>query len=374
MTFVALFIGVVYLIIIAKLIVGFDKVTDFHLQDNGPKTQFSMVIPFRNEAQNLPKLLKSLGNLNYPESLFEIIFVNDESTDDSVSIIETYFSGKQVNFKVIPNHRSSNSPKKDAISTAIDSAKNEWIVTTDADCIVPKYWLDCFDSFIQTNNTNFIVGPVSYHHVTSFLDRFQLLDILSLQGATIGGFGIGKPFLCNGANLVYKKALFHTLNGFEGNNGIASGDDIFMLEKATKTGLDHVHYLKSTRAMVTTTAEKSLKFLISQRIRWAAKTSKYSSYFSKITALSVFAMNAILVCLLLFWIMDIASLRTLGYLFTLKFCIDFLLIFKVSRFFEQEQYLSSYIPSSFLYPFFSVYVAVSSIFKGYKWKGRSYKK
>ena len=374
MTLAVLFIGVVYLIIIAKLIVGFDKVPDFHLQEQSPKTKFSIIIPFRNEAQNLPKLLKSLGDLNYPKLLFEILFVDDASTDDSVSIIENYFIGKSINYKVIPNQRNSQSPKKDAITSAIMLAKNEWILTTDADCIVPKYWLDCFDNFIQTNDTYFIVGPVSLQRIKSFLDRFQLLDILSLQGATIGGFGTGKPFLCNGANLAYKKTLFNTVNGFEGNNAIASGDDIFMLEKASKISLNQVHYLKTTSVIVTTTAEENFRFLVSQRIRWAAKTSSYSSYFSKITAFSVFAMNASLVCLLLFWAMDLAPLRTLVYLFTLKLCIDFLLIFKVSRFFEQEQYLGSYVPSSFLYPFFSVYVAVVSIFKGYKWKGRSYKK
>jgi hypothetical protein len=54
---------------------------------------------------------------------------------------------------------------------------------------------------------------------------------LSLQGATIGSFGIGKGFMCNGANLAYKKSLFQELNGFQGNDTIASGDDVFLLQK-----------------------------------------------------------------------------------------------------------------------------------------------
>ena len=57
---------------------------------------------------------------------------------------------------------------------------------------------------------------------------------MSLQGATIAGFALRNPFLCNGANMAYKKELFTNLHGFEGNNNLASGDDIFLLEKATK--------------------------------------------------------------------------------------------------------------------------------------------
>ena len=70
---------------------------------------------------------------------------------------------------------------------------------------LPKYWLDSFDEFIQQTHAICIAAPITYQTNPSFLNRFQALDILSLQGATIGGFGINKPFLCNGANFGYKK-------------------------------------------------------------------------------------------------------------------------------------------------------------------------
>ena len=86
--------------------------------------------------------------------------------------------------------------------------------------------------FSKVNNSVMMVGPVSYNILKhSFLENFQLLDFLSLQAATLGGFGIKKPFLCNGANLAYKKTVFTKLNGFQGNENIASGDDIFLFEK-----------------------------------------------------------------------------------------------------------------------------------------------
>jgi hypothetical protein len=74
-----------------------------------------------------------------------------------------------------------------------------------------------------------MIAGVTYDCKTAS-HHFQQLDLVSLQGATIGSFGIGKGFMCNGANLAYKKSLFQELNGFR-NDTIASGDDVFLLQK-----------------------------------------------------------------------------------------------------------------------------------------------
>ncbi len=239
---------------------------------------------------------------------------------------------------------------------------------------MPKYWLKSFDNFIQKNNTKLLVAPVCYFGIDTYLKRFQTLDFISLIGSTIGGFGIGKPFLCNGANMAYRKDLFIELKGFEGNMHISSGDDIFLLEKAIKQYPNDVHFLKTDLAIVKTKPQADLKSLISQRIRWAAKTSSYKNNFGKITGLLVLIMNASIICCLLFAFIGIISPKFLGYIFVVKISTDFLLIYKTARFLDQEEYLSTYLLSSFIYPFFSVYIATLSIFSGYKWKGNYYKK
>ena len=368
-------IVVLYLLVIGSIIYGFDKVPEFNIEEIDPKTNFSILIPFRNEAENLPMLLNSIVRLNYPKSKFEIIFVDDDSTDHSKSIINNHISNfNSLDSTVIPNVRLTKSPKKDAITSAIVLAKYDWIITSDADCQLQKFWLDAFDNYIQNNSPKLVVAPVTFSTTNSFFERFQLLDILSLQGATIGGFGLNRPFLCNGANLGYKKAFFNELNGFIGNSDIASGDDIFMLEKAVKQDKHHVHYIKSNHITVFTKAQNNFKSLKSQRIRWAAKTTNYRSTVAKLIGLVVLIMNALLVCLPLLYMLQIISLKSLVYTFAIKILIDFLLIYKSARFFNQEQVLPSYFISSLLYPFFSVYVAFVSVFKGYTWKGRAYAK
>ncbi|SDG90602.1 glycosyltransferase family 2 protein [Winogradskyella thalassocola] len=373
-----IFIIITYLFIIGWLSYGFDKVDDFRVQDLSPKTKFSVIVPFRNEAKNLPKLLDSISKLNYPKSMFEVILVDDDSEDGSASIIDRLIKDKSVDFAqldmlVITNKRASNSPKKDAITSAIKVSKYDWIVTTDADCILPKYWLDTFDECIKLKNSNCIVAPVTYHGKMTFLNRFQTLDFLSLQGATIGGFGIKKPLMCNGANFAYLKSLFISLRGFEGNDTIASGDDVFLLEKLTAYDAESVHYLKSSNAIVTTNPAENTKNLIQQRLRWASKTSQNKNWFTKLVGLVVLLGNLVCLGLLPAVYFNIITLKIALALFIIKGCIDFLLLFKTARFFKQDNLLVSYLFSSIIYPFFCVSIVFLSFFKSYEWKNRTFK-
>ncbi|MBC2844220.1 glycosyltransferase family 2 protein [Winogradskyella flava] len=378
---VAIIIMIIYLILIGSLTYGLDNVEEFKLQDIKSKTKFSILIPFRNEAHNLPRLLDSILKLNYPKDLFEVILVNDDSEDDSVDtinkILDTKSSKKdftRIDIKTIQNIRVSNSPKKDAITSAIKFSKHEWIITTDADCQLPKYWLETFDEYIQNKSLNCIVAPVTYSSNSTFLNRFQTLDMLSLQAATIGGFGLHKPFLCNGANFAYRKLTFNIVNGFDGNTAIASGDDIFLLEKFKTQDPKKVAYLRSLKATVYTQPVSGFQQLIQQRLRWASKTSHNPNLFSKLLGLIIFMAN--LVCVILFplVIFNLISSRIAIALLVIKFGIDFLLLFKIARFFKQENILLSFISSSLIYPFFNIFIVFFSLFKSYSWKGRTFRK
>ena len=380
MILISLVITITYLILIGSFVFGIDKIAVFKLEDIPSKTRFSIVIPFRNEAENLPDLLKSIDTLNYPKHLFEIIFVDDESEDNSVEIIQKVLDTSRLHqdtrtdISIISNKRKTNSPKKDAITSAIKKAKYDWIITTDADCQLPIFWLDSFDEYIQKNNAVCIAAPVAYHNDNSFLNQFQILDILSLQGATIGGFGINKPFLCNGANFAYKKSIFIEVNGFKDNTNIASGDDIFLLEKISKKQPKYVHYLKCEQVIIKTQPQPNWANLVSQRVRWAAKTSTYNNWFGKLTGLVVLLMNTLIVIGLILSIIGVLNFKILLYILVIKFNLDFFLIYKSASFFNQKNILKNYIFGFLIYPFFSVYIAFISSFSGYKWKGRDFKK
>jgi cellulose synthase/poly-beta-1,6-N-acetylglucosamine synthase-like glycosyltransferase len=365
-----------YVILIAFFIYGFDKIKSFETYHEQYTIRFSIIIPFRNEALNLPQLLDSITELSYFKNQYEIIFVNDDSSDNSVEIIQRHLSKTEISYAIINNQRKTNSPKKDAINIAIQKAQFEWILTTDADCVLPKNWLKQFGEFIHINNSKMVIGPVMYKSDNfSFLEHFQILDILSLQGATVGGFGIQKPFLCNGANLAYEKKTFIELNGFEGNTDIASGDDIFLFEKFQKVYPNQVNYLKSTSAIVMTHPVKTWKELIHQRMRWAAKSSSYNLWFGKFVGLIVLLTNLSLIISLfmMFAFRENSAYFLLSTL--LKIGMDSILIHQTSLFYRgKNKKIKGYAFGSILYPFFSVYIILKVLTSKYNWKGRSFKK
>ena len=356
----------IYILFIGQLIYGFNRMKRFSKKEFTPKTSFTIVVPFRNERENLPNLLHSISLLHYPKELVEIILVDDDS-EEVFSVQDLVFS-----LKVIKNDRKSNSPKKDAIETAIQVAKNDWIITTDADCLVQKNWLTTFNQYIQENEVEMVASGVCYVPKSGFLSAFQNLDFLSLQGATIGSFGIDKPFMCNGANFAYSKSFFKELNGFQGNETIASGDDVFLIQKAISVTPKKVGFLLAKESIVATKPVATWSELFQQRVRWASKSTGYSSVYGKLLALVVFGGNLAWIVSFLLWLTSILDQNILMLFVALKFLIDFILIYKTANFFESK--LQYVLASSLLYPFFSVSVAVYSLFGNYSWKGRNFRK
>lgn len=365
MIFFLLSIAIVYMMTISWLIYGFTKINQFEFIGLPPKTSFSIIVPFRNETENLPVLLESFSKLNYPTDLFEVILVDDES--------EKEFRWQNTDYRIqfLKNIRLSNSPKKDAITTAMEIVKSDWVVTTDADCVVHKNWLLALDNFIQLHHVSMIAGAVTYNYNNSFLHHFQQLDLASLQGATIGSFGIKKGFMCNGANFSYTKSFFKKLKGFEDNSAIASGDDVFLLQKALAKYPEKVAYLKSKNTIVTTQPVNDWKSLFYQRVRWASKTTSYQSVFGKRLGLLVFVMNFSCVYCLVLTFLGMFPYFFVGLYFLIKFGIDSVLIQQTNKFLTRHKIRYLFL-SSLWYPFFSTTVALYCLFGKYEWKGRRF--
>lgn len=372
----AVIITLLYLFTMLFLLYGFFQVPGAG-KISAPKTHFSIVIPYRDEADNLPRLFSSILKLEYPVEMFEILAVNDASQDHSEALWRKF--GKEnpeLQVHLLENVRRSGSPKKDAIEEAISVSQGEYIITTDADCELPENWLREMNTVLCRTNAAAVAAPVALKNGDSkmtFLRGFQELEILSLQAVTIGGFGVNIPLMCNGANFCYSKKAFYEVNGFEGNDEHAGGDDIFLLEKFYGKGLKTI-FLKSTSAIVRTNAAQNWSSLISQRIRWAAKAGGYQNPYSKGLGLLVFSMNFLLIIVAAGTAGKIFPVWLLSFMFLAKFNMDFIFILKSAQFFGRERTMKHYFLSSIFYPFFSSFVALSSFFKGFEWKGRKFKK
>lgn len=334
-------------------------------------TKFSVVVPFRDEAQNLPDLLESLQQLEYPQDAFELIFINDASSDASEKIINQWrLDNGGFATTLLGNLRLSASPKKDAITRAISIAKGDFIITTDADCMVPPTWLSLMDAFARKTNARMIAASVFVLPQKGFLNRFQQLDFLSLQATTLGTFTLGKPFMCNAANFAYQPSFFKQLGGFQGNDNFAGGDDVFLLQKAIETNAEQVGYLLHQGAVVKTKAMDNFSALIWQRVRWASKAKAYQAGVGEQLSVVVLSANVLLTLCFVGFVMGNISWPVFAILAALKWLPDVILLQKAAgkfRLSAPEMFLS--LP---FYPIFTCLVALCALSGKFSWKGRQF--
>ena len=168
-----------------------------------PQTSFTIIIPARNEAENIGALLQSIILQNYPSDKWEVLVIDDFSTDDTAQIVRE-IGDLHPNIQVLElakvlHGNQLNSYKKKAIETGIGMARNEWIVTTDADCLAGANWLSTYNAYIQENNPVFVSGPVAFTNDGSVLQSFQCIDFMALQGITAAAVSAGLHAMCNGA-------------------------------------------------------------------------------------------------------------------------------------------------------------------------------
>ncbi len=370
---------VVYAVLIAYYHSAWNKLPQFALSEKEASVLISVIIAARNEEKNIPQLLQSLQDQQYPKSLYEVIIIDDHSTDSTWTLLQEHsFADLPLKSLQLQDHIEENrviaSYKKKAIETGIHAAAGQLIVTTDADCRFDPRWLQTIAAFYQSHEAKFIAAPVTFYNQSSLLSVFQSLDFLTLQGITAASVYKRFHSMCNGANLAYEKAAFYEVNGFNDIDAIASGDDMLLMHKIFKQYPDKVYYLKNRHAIVTTEPAASWKQFFHQRIRWASKADKYDDKRIFWVLLLVYLLN---VCFLVgaiaaFWKSIWGFLVLL--LLLAKVLIEFPFVNSVAIFFGQQK-LMKYFP--FLQPLHIGYTIIAGWlgkFGHYDWKGRRIKK
>jgi len=340
------------------------------------QTFISIIIPCRNEENNIADLLDSILLQSYPIDLFEIIIVDDFSTDNTINIVERYENAaiKIISLKDYCTDGAINSYKKKAIEIGVAAAKGELIVTTDADCIVKKDWLKTISSFFEKHHPVMIVMPLVISHSSSFIQRFQSIDFMCLQGIT--GAAVFKNIhgMCNGANLAYSKKVFEELDGFKDINHIASGDDMMLMQKFSKKYSGGILYLKSEDVIVETIPTNTVREFLNQRIRWASKADKYQDKSLMPVLLIVYLLNLFTFVLLIDTLFFNNSYTMVVLIVLLsKTMVELFFLFPVAVFFNKQSSLWLF---PFLQPFHILYTIIAGWlgkFGTYTWKERRVK-
>jgi cellulose synthase/poly-beta-1,6-N-acetylglucosamine synthase-like glycosyltransferase len=375
--YIAIFLLLVYGILFQFYGTWWKAVPEFNEADMAaytPSLTISVIVPARNEEENIAACLHSICQQGYPSHLFQVIVVDDNSTDNTFQIANSiFYEGIQIICTKLDQADNHTAPKKRAIETGIAMASGSLLVTTDADCIAGPGWLQSIAAFHEQSKNIFIAAPVKIKDGTSLLSKFQALDFLTMQGITAAA--VYKRFhnMCNGANLAYERKVFYEVDGFTGIDNIASGDDMLLMNKVSKKYPLQLGFVKSSAAIVTTLPATNWKAFFQQRIRWASKATHYNQPGIFLVLLLVYLTNLFIFCFLLmaFWQKFAFILFVL--LCVAKFFMELFFVKDVAVFFRQ-QYLVPWL--LLLQPLHIIYIVIAGFlgqFKTYEWKGRKLK-
>lgn len=372
---IAILLTILYSLLILLYRRWFLELPTFQMKaEELPITRFSVIIPARNEAENIVRFLPSILEQRYPIELFDVTVINDHSTDETTLEIKQLQS-KYPNLQLLElsehlDDSAINAYKKKAIEIAIGKSKGDWIVTTDADCLANPEWLLQYDAFIQQEQPVFVAAPVMFFNTGSFISLFQVLDFLSLQGITAAAVSAGSHAMCNGANIAYQKKAFYDVEQFKGIDHIASGDDMLLMQKIKKQYPGKLGYLFNSKATIQTTAMPNWKSFFNQRIRWASKATSYQdkSIFWVLTLVFNYNFSLILIAICSFFVDD--GWYQLLWLLGMKTIVELSFMVPVARFFGLTNTLVWF---PIMQPFHIVYTVIAGWlgkFGSYQWKGR----
>jgi cellulose synthase/poly-beta-1,6-N-acetylglucosamine synthase-like glycosyltransferase len=252
--------------------------------------QFSVLVPFRNERENLPFLAEDLKKQTYPTSDFEVIFINDFSDDGGEIWLKEWIAAQKLenrtNFILLDlpelekeyqqkePHFSIGEGKKNALTWGVRRAKGDYILTTDADCRLGQQWITTFAAYYAQNpKAQAVSAAVRFAPLSGTFAHWQALEFAALVGVGAVSLARQLPTMSNGANLSYRKKAFEAVGGYAQNMHFASGDDQFLLQSidAYFKPENTIFFVKNKESIVQTQAQKNWRAFFSQRKRWLSK-------------------------------------------------------------------------------------------------------
>lgn len=330
----------------------------------------SVIIPIRNEEKNIKFLLADLNQQTYSSQYFEVIVVNDHSTDNSKE--EALEASRDIKylFEIIdlPENQTG---KKSAISAGIQVSQFNTIITTDGDCRVDENWLESINNAYE-KNVVLVFGIVQYFPIKNIFQSFQALELSALTATGAATHYLGLPGMCNGANFSFNKKVFNEVNGYSGNENLPTGDDEFLFRKIREKYPNGIRLMKNSESIVRTSPQGSWVQFINQKVRWASKWKYHNDRTTTLLGVFIFGCNMLFLVLLGLTVASAIPRHYFLWVITLKAILEYILAMVIINPDHKIKYVISSIFLSLLYPFYAIFIGVLS-FKGkYYWKGRSY--
>ncbi|HCY01298.1 MAG TPA: hypothetical protein DG754_14265 [Bacteroidales bacterium] len=355
-----------YFVMVVAFAVGITRIKT-PLESGNNFLSISIIVAMRNEQDNIDNLLKSLTCQDYPTDKYEIVLVNDHSTDKTWNIANDWV--KRACNVVLLNLSVGEEGKKHAVAYGVNSAKYDMVTLTDADCVHSKGWLQSISTQFQYSNFDLLIGPVMLAPSIRFIEKMQALEHASLTACSLGACALRVPFMASSANLSFSKSRL----GFNVkmlNPNVVSGDDVFLLHNAKRKTNISIGCLFSSNSLVYTKPTNSISSFLQQRARWASKAPGYSDFMAITVGFVVLSFNLLLVSLVALSFWKLVFLEMFVIVFLVKSVADLLLFYPYLKQCQKVSLLNVFLPLQLVYPFYIIVAAVLALFTKVQWKGR----
>jgi biofilm PGA synthesis N-glycosyltransferase PgaC len=322
----------------------------------------SIIICARNESTKIVPLLQSLEKIDYSKEDYEVLLVNDDSSDDTKKIMVD-FCEKKSNWKYLLHQKDKNSykGKKGALDFGIQNSQYEIILATDADCVVQEKWVESMVSYFDSE-TAMVQGYSPVNQQPDFLSIYQQFDTLAEGVTAASSMYFNNPTHANARNFAFRRSVYDEVGGYSKISHVDTGDD-FYLAKLIKNETDYrFRYNPDGEAFVYTEELQDLKTYWHQQLR---RNSKGFDLNFPIFVMGSWLLNFHLMLVYLLVIGDYPRF----FLFTgLKVSVEFLPAIVGAFKFDEKHLIKKFPILWILYPVFYFASQILGSFRIYKWK------
>ncbi|HED06024.1 MAG TPA: glycosyltransferase [Ignavibacteria bacterium] len=234
--------------------------------------KISIIIAAKNEENNIAALIESLKNQDYPVENFEVVIIDDNSTDDTLNKTQRLIGGLN-NFSVRKIIDKEFSGKRGALDIGIKKSKFPYLMITDADCKLKSSWLSLFaGKFIE--GYDFVFGMAPYFNNGSLVSNIACFENLRSSILTFAATNLGVPYSASARSLGFKKESFMKVDGYLNTTQTLSGDDDLLLREAIKSKL-RIGTVTNSNAYVYSQPKVNFKDYIHQKARHTSTSFYY---------------------------------------------------------------------------------------------------
>ena len=345
----------------------------------------SVVVAARDEAERIEACLRSILANDYPADRFEVIVVDDFSEDETAAIVQRLQQSSHPVLATIeedavadeaPLHlvqmadfaEAATGYKRHALSHGIDHARGSLILTTDADCTVGPRWIGAMASSF-TSETGFVAGPVRYRPGRSLFGRLQALEFLALIATGAGGIGMGRPNMCNSANVAYRQDVYKQFETLHERSTHPAGDEVLAQHLAAETPWS-VRFCAAPTALVETDPVLNLRAFWTQRRRWAGTGPRYPRPALVAAILGVYLFYVLLLAgLVAVWMAPVLW-PAVALAMVLKIASETTLLYPACVHFGQRRLFRYFLPEQLVQIPYVVFVGIAAAVGNTHWKGR----